>query len=305
MRWNKEEVKFLIENIDKLSKDEICSKLNRSKDSINKKIRVLNLKSKNRESWSDKDIEFLINNYAITDNDIISKKLNRSINSIFLKASKLNLKKEIKKTGLDRKYNFNKDYFKNIDSNNKAYYLGWALTDGNVVYGDGYTYRIRLSTIDIDILEKFKTDLHSDVPILFRESNKYCEINICSKQFTENLINLGCIPNKTFDVEFPDIKDEFIWDFLKGLFDGDGCYVCTDKTYKIQFASASKSLIDGVSNVLSRYDIKYNISSNKNRFYKLEISSRKHIKDFLNYIVNTKSDFLDRKYRKMLLMLDL
>lgn len=308
MKWTNEEVEYLISNVNLLSRDELCLKLNRSKDLVNKKIRLLNLTNKNVNKWRNEEVTFLKENYSIMDIDIICKKLNRNLNSIYLKASELNLKKEVKKTGFISKYNVNKDYFKNIDTPNKAYYLGWAITDGNIVYDINkghYQYRIRLSSVDIDILEKFKNDIKSEAPILFRENNKFCEINICSKQFVSNLINKGCVPNKTFNVNFPNIKEKFIWDFIKGLFDGDGSYINTEKTNKITFVSASNNMIESLSKILNYYGIKHNITNCKNKYSILEISSKKSKIKFLNSIINTKSDFLNRKHKKMLSMLNL
>ena len=39
-----------------------------------------------------------------------------------------------------------------------------------------------------------------------------------------DLINLGCIPNKSLTLTFPDfINDELLPHFIRGYFDGDGC----------------------------------------------------------------------------------
>ena len=88
-------------------------------------------------------------------------------NSIFLKANKLGLKRKNIDSRSRRKYNFNYNYFENIDTPNKAYYLGWALTDGNV---SNTQYRIRLQKEDIDILEKFSKDINSNYPIYDRNN---------------------------------------------------------------------------------------------------------------------------------------
>ena len=41
------------------------------------------------------------------------------------------------------------------------------------------------------------------------------------EKMTDNLKRLGVLPKKSLTVDFPDIPDLFIVDFIRGVFDGD------------------------------------------------------------------------------------
>ena len=60
-----------------------------------------------------------------------------------------------------RKYNFNQDYFENIDTDEKAYWLGFFFADGCITInkkGDNKQYsqyKVQLTSIDREIIENF------------------------------------------------------------------------------------------------------------------------------------------------------
>lgn len=248
--------------------------------------------------WTQKEIEILKEKYDnIYIEDLEQLLPNRTKNAIFIKANKLGLKRKNVDSRTRRKYTFWYDFFNNIDSPNKAYYLGWAFSDGNV---SGTSYRLRLNKKDIDILKKFSIAIKSNYPIYDRDKGENKEIVLSHRKIVADLYKLGCVPNKTFCLTFPNIDSYYIWDFIKGLFDGDGSYICTEKTKKIGFVSASKDFIHELSNILRNYNINQTPYYSKHgNYYRIEITSKKGIKEFLNYILKTQSDFLDRKYKKM------
>ena len=65
-----------------------------------------------------------------------------------------------------RKHFYNEDYFKVIDSEDKAYWLGFISADGSVSK-DAYHIRISLSSIDIKHLEKFLTCINANDVAIF------------------------------------------------------------------------------------------------------------------------------------------
>lgn len=126
-------------------------------------------------------------------------------------------------------YNINESYFRDIDDNHKAYWLGFIAADGNI-----YKHRlgIELQQRDEDHLKNFLKDIESERPLYYRERNncKSVSLYINNEIFTDNLIAQGIIPRKTSILKFPDNLDEkYYGDFIRGFFDGDGCYVFTNK----------------------------------------------------------------------------
>lgn len=94
------------------------------------------------------------------------------------------------------KYNFDLNFFKNIDSEEKAYLLGWIASDGYI--GKKFI-RIKIHKKDIKILEKLRDIICKEIPIKIK-NEKYVQfvvnsVNICKDlckwlklEFKKNLI---------------------------------------------------------------------------------------------------------------------
>lgn len=124
---------------------------------------------------------------------------------------------------MGRKKTYNEDYFKTIDTPNKAYFLGFIFADGCVV-SDDKTYRhkmiLKIHPKDEHILEQLITEIEGEI----------CQVALSGKKIVEDLKSNGCGVNKTFTIEYPNIPEELERHFLRGYFDGDGCIrVNTDK----------------------------------------------------------------------------
>lgn len=136
------------------------------------------------------------------------------------------------------KYKFKENFFEIIDTEEKAYWLGFLYADGCVRNNKKnriYAVRLRLAVKDLSHLKKFKKALCSNHPIKIntdriKYKNKWNEFDICSIyvysiKMVEDLIALGCIPKKSLILKFPNAKqvpEKFIHHFIRGYFDGDG-----------------------------------------------------------------------------------
>ena len=80
------------------------------------------------KQWTNDEIIFLKENYKTMTYKQMSEQLNRTKSAIDLKINRLGLKKD--------KYTYNHDYFENIDSPQKAYWLGFIYADGGVAIDD-------------------------------------------------------------------------------------------------------------------------------------------------------------------------
>ncbi|EKY27011.1 hypothetical protein [Clostridium celatum] len=134
-------------------------------------------------------------------------------------------------------YEYNEDYFKCIDSDEKAYWLGFICADGSIVEAKTYlTLEIGLQLSDREHLVKFLRALsfkESDIDKKIRVKNirlkdktyKSCSIVINSTRMCEDLIKLGVVPRKSLVMKFPNkISKQLIPAFLRGYIDGDGGY---------------------------------------------------------------------------------
>ena len=131
-----------------------------------------------------------------------------------------------------RKYDLNIHYFDQIDTSNKAYFLGLFASDG-YIGKDNTTCSIALINSDREILEKFNIDLNYNRPLILQKKavepgwnrKDQCKITFYSKEFTGGLIKHGITNKKHITMKVSElIPDEFIGDFIRGFFDGDGCF---------------------------------------------------------------------------------
>jgi hypothetical protein len=121
-----------------------------------------------------------------------------------------------------RKNFFNENFFEKIDSENKAYFLGFIMADG-YVDKQGKTLTIKIQPKDIDILEKLNKEIESIATIKFTKNNEFIKLELCSKKLVKDLSVFSIISNKTKTMSFPKLSSkELYFHFLRGYFDGDG-----------------------------------------------------------------------------------
>lgn len=113
----------------------------------------------------------------------------------------------------------NDSFFKNIDSNEKAYVLGWIASDGHV----------RKSGVSIAIKDHFELRSIRDIiceELPVKEKRGLFSLTINSKEIANDVkehLNLKKFGKKDKDVSFPNLSsDELKWSFIRGYFDGDG-----------------------------------------------------------------------------------
>jgi intein-encoded DNA endonuclease-like protein len=215
----------------------------------------------------------------------------------------------------NKKYTFNGDYFEIINSSEKAYWLGFLFADGCVsLRYNNNTGNIKSGVIKIELkreddyhLRNFVRCLNGDITVKHKTSkcnNKVFEtarLDIYSTKMCNDLIKLGCIPNKSLILEPPkNVPEEFYHAFIKGYFDGDGCigYYPKSKSNKIYLGiCGTEKFLIWIMNDLLKYNINsMKISKDKrNNVYTLNIFGRSNMCNFYNYIYNKSSYVLGRK----------
>jgi predicted transcriptional regulator/Mor family transcriptional regulator len=123
----------------------------------------------------------------------------------------------------------NLDFFKEINSEASAYFLGFIYADGNV-NKHMTSISITINKKDVAILEKFREMMSPTSKI--QEWTQSCpsgkvsnvvRISINRKEVCEQLAKLGCSPNKSLTIRFPTrIPQHLMHHFLRGYSDGDG-----------------------------------------------------------------------------------
>lgn len=207
----------------------------------------------------------------------------------------------------------NIDYFRVIDTEDKAYLLGFLLADGCIYHNSkANTYRIcfQLNVTDKYIVDLFKqkTNTSSSILVDNRKHSSCCSCNITNNIMALDLMNHGMIigkPNRTF----PQVRNDLIHHLLRGIFDGDGCISYRKRTRKNSSTYRAKVDISGYYNILNPikdiYDKIIGISkytfradSNSKILGYLDVYRTSDILLFYEYIYNKAHYYLKRKKQK-------
>lgn len=123
--------------------------------------------------------------------------------------------------------NYDRHIFDNINSKEKAYWLGFIVADGYLNL-DKHMLRIKLGNKDKQHLIKFikfiggseeemlKFEIHSIT------GNKNYYVSLYSKEIMEALQELGIEQAKSGNEKVCNIEPQYYKDFIRGLWDGDG-----------------------------------------------------------------------------------
>lgn len=134
-----------------------------------------------------------------------------------------------------RRYDLDSRYFLTIDTEIKAYWLGFIAADGNV---SGTALVVGLAAKDEVHLYKLKSALSASHPV-YRQQSK-CEtgtfgaavLRISSTDLVADLDGHGIHSNKTWTVRPPvTLPHHLMPAYWRGVFDGDG-HVCVSGVYK-------------------------------------------------------------------------
>jgi hypothetical protein len=224
---------------------------------------------------------------------------------------------KIKPRGSYTKYKFTENFFENVNSECKAYWLGFIIADGSI---DSKRNSLQIGLAEKDVLHiyKFKNDISASHPIFTRyvEYNElataftpksgsyYSHITLISSKMVQHFAKYGLGAKKTFTVKLPNI-DEILKPCLwRGIFDGDGyIYIAKkiNKKGKIQMQlevgiSCNEFIADSFMDFLSLNKIKGKKITDKSIFC-VRITC-KNAFNFLQLIYNDSKVYLDRKYQK-------
>lgn len=206
-----------------------------------------------------------------------------------------------------RTYKYNNNYFDNIDSEDKAYFLGFLYADGNVTNTDKKkSIRLEIHNKDIEVLEKFKEYLNYDKPIYFYKTGM-CGLEMTGKTIVTSAQKHGLEPRKTFNLNFPDfLEPVLINHFMRGFFDGDGSiYLRKDPKIKHKVAVISftsneifcnkiKEILKNECGAYSKFSIRH--KDRNNNIGSLVSGGNLQSQRILDYLYKNATIFLSRKH---------
>jgi intein-encoded DNA endonuclease-like protein len=224
------------------------------------------------------------------------------------KVDRRTLAKYFKELGIEivnkqNRSKFNEHVFDQIDSEEKAYWLGFIFADGYISSSplrenvkSIYQFELSLGLKDKEHLEKFRNFMEYEKPLLIDTCR--CRFTLANKHLWTTLNSYGCTPNKSLTLTFPNIPEYLIKHFIRGYFDGDGCI--TRYVHKTCVSPHIELL--GTKQMLEQILIHSNTSAkykhdkrHSEETWSLEWSKQEGI-DFINYLYQNCSIYLNRKY---------
>jgi hypothetical protein len=139
------------------------------------------------------------------------------------------------KAEANRRHACDHHYFDAIDTEAKAYWLGFLMADG-CVSGTGYV-KVGLAAKDRGQLEKLRAALQATYPIgahTARSSGKtypVASLILRSDGLAAGLARHGVTPRKTHTATPPALRADLMRHFWRGVFDGDGCICLSGRAW--------------------------------------------------------------------------
>jgi len=234
--------------------------------------------------------------------------------------SLVNVNAFARRHNLSGRYNYNHknyrdpEYFSSIDTEEKAYILGFIAADGHV---SDKEIIISISKKDTDILEKIRNSIGINKDIKFYtgssfnpdKKSEFAKFSFGTKEMISNLRDLGFGKDKTLNFRMPQINNSLLRHFIRGYVDGDGYFgkylhndgyyrssmgICGTKEFLLDLMKIFNSM--GFS-VFKKLNKRFNT---ENCCYTLMICGNNNVLNVLNYLYSDSKIYLDRKYKNFL-----
>jgi len=126
------------------------------------------------------------------------------------------------KANPNRRYTYDDSFFSDINSDKKAYLLGWIASDGSVTR---CTISVVIHKKDILLLEELRNLVCREIPIKAKKNTPLVGISFNSQRMVADVCqHLKIYPQKKDSVvRMPSLSTPLTWAFIRGFFDGDGC----------------------------------------------------------------------------------
>lgn len=207
--------------------------------------------------------------------------------------------------------NFNENYFSEINTEDKAYFLGLIMTDGCISTTSASKFvSIELKSHDGYILQKLFDCIGSTRKLMTDKRCNCVVATICNKKVVLDLKKYSCTEHSSLTQQFPkNINENMMRHFIRGLIDGDGSlgyYAVTVKGrmrrnhYKsVRMCSGNyqflKDMMIYMQNTLG-LNLDYNaIQKEKENLYSFKYSNKHDLLLILHWLYDDATIYLTRK----------
>lgn len=181
--------------------------------------------------------------------------------------------------------------FKNLESPETQYWIGYICADGNIEYKESSrVFKVSLFSKDECVIDDFINYFGNICKKYQRKQNNIYEAAIHSKDLCQYFIDiLNITPNKGLTLN-PNI--EFTSSFIRGYFDGDGS-IRKEKS-EAKFTSGSKVFVDKLSDIFRVLNI-YHVIREKGNAYDICFERKTEVEKLYKFLYSEKSQVLKRK----------
>lgn len=213
-----------------------------------------------------------------------------------------------------QKFPVNNNYFEVIDTEEKAYILGFLYADG-CNHEKYHKLEVSLAKQDEDILIKFsKILLNGNINVKEYKRSKTQEnrvgLYVVSQKISDDLKKWGCVPRKTLVLKPPTIPKSLESHFIRGYFDGDGMLTVNQRIFNpkqkvpynnFEFSITSTfELLEWIGEHIAELGASFKINKRhperNNNNHTLLVFGNHQIKKVCDYLYGNASIYLDRKY---------
>lgn len=205
-------------------------------------------------------------------------------------------------------YKINIDFFKN--SEEYWYFTGFVASDG---YISDEKVELCLNKKDEEILKRFRNMISPEKPIYDKPNTRSKKFTIHSKKIAKHYKELFGMTtnNKHKEMVFPNVPDEYLKDFIRGVFDGDGC-IDTTIAYK-KFDNYTKKYYGPRTRILGNYKFLNTMIERirrhiPNKVKKVQKKGKENVwyvsytfkcsESLMNWLYKNATIYLKRKYKK-------
>lgn len=205
--------------------------------------------------------------------------------------------------------NMEEDYFKDIDTEKKAYFIGLMIADGNVFDNPNTKEANRQASISIMlkeedeyILEEFKRELKVETSLV-HDGRGCSSVAARSNTMAKDLEKYGIVPRKTLTTHLPIVREDMMPHVVRGIFDGDGSIrVATLKSgrflHSANFCGTHKLMQDLSSHLAqaARLSWEPKVYDYKNKpLSSIDVARKADMERLYHYMYDNATIFLKRK----------
>jgi len=197
------------------------------------------------------------------------------------------------------KYERNSNVFEKIDSEEKAYWLGFMYADGYVDQ-DANNIILGLKREDREHIVKFQKFLETNAPYQDKINNQkkpYRFFRLYDQKIVKDLGNQGLLKKKSLILKPKmTMPNDLLIHWSRGLFDGDGSiYPQKNSKNSIRYRlnlTGTESILNFVMNL---WQINKKLDKNRS-IPKFVVAGRGEVNQILHLLYDDATIFLDRKY---------